>query len=88
MSLSMTAVNIKNSSEQVDVTLHHPPVTFRACCPWGVVFSCPPCEGPTPHKAHPETPIERIFREVTGRRMPPSVKRILLRKRKAKAKST
>jgi hypothetical protein len=32
--------------------------------------------------------IERIFREVTSRRMPPSVKRILLRKRKAEAKST
>ena len=41
-----------------------------------------------PHKPHPETPIELISREVTGRRMPPSVKRILLRKRKAKAKST
>jgi hypothetical protein len=41
-----------------------------------------------PHKPHCETPIERIFREVTGRRMPASVKCILLRKRKAKAKST
>ncbi len=30
-----------------------------------------------------ETPIERIFREVTGRKMPQSVKRILLPKRKA-----
>jgi len=27
-----------------------------------------------------ETTIERIYREVTGRRMPPSVKRILLPK--------
>ncbi len=41
-----------------------------------------------PRKPHHETPIERIFREVTGRRMPTSVKRILLRKRKAKAKIT
>ena len=41
-----------------------------------------------PRKPHCETPIERIFREVTGRRMPASVKCILLRKRKAKAKST
>jgi hypothetical protein len=39
-----------------------------------------------PHKPLRETPIERIFREVTGRKMPPSLKRILLRKRKAKAK--
>jgi hypothetical protein len=31
-----------------------------------------------------ETTIERIFREVTGRRMPPSTKRILLRKWNAK----
>jgi hypothetical protein len=30
-----------------------------------------------------ETTIERIFREVTGRKMPPSIKHILLRKRKA-----
>jgi len=37
---------------------------------------------------HHETTIERIFREVAGREMPPSVKRILLRKRRAKAKST
>jgi hypothetical protein len=35
-----------------------------------------------PHKPHHETTIERIFREVTGRRMPPSVRRILLRKPK------
>ena len=27
-----------------------------------------------------ETPIERIFREVMGRKMPPSIKRILLGK--------
>jgi hypothetical protein len=34
-----------------------------------------------------ETPIERIFREVTGREMPQSVKRILLRKQMAKPKT-
>lgn len=34
-----------------------------------------------------ETPIERIFREVMGRKMPPSIKRILLPKRMAKRKS-
>jgi hypothetical protein len=33
-----------------------------------------------------ETTIERIFREVMGRKMPPSVRRILLRKRTAKRK--
>jgi len=41
-----------------------------------------------PHKPHRETLIERIFREVMGRKMPLSVKHILLRKRKANAKST
>ena len=35
-----------------------------------------------PHKPHPETPIERIYREVMGRKMPLAVRRILLRKRK------
>ncbi len=30
-----------------------------------------------------ETPIERIYREVMGRKMPQSIKRILLPKRKA-----
>ena len=35
-----------------------------------------------------ETTIERIFREVTGRKMPPSVKPILLRKSKVKGTST
>jgi hypothetical protein len=34
----------------------------------------------------PETAIERIFREETGRQMPPSIKRILLRKPIAKRK--
>jgi hypothetical protein len=37
-----------------------------------------------PKKPHRETPIERIFREVTGRKMPPSVRRILLPKRRTK----
>ncbi len=34
----------------------------------------------------PETPIERIYREETGRQMPPSIKRILLRKLTPKRK--
>jgi len=34
-----------------------------------------------------ETPIERIYREETGRQMPPSIKRILLHKRTSKRKS-
>jgi hypothetical protein len=46
------------------------------------------CEGRMPHKPHRQTPIERIFREVTGHKMPQSVRRILLRKRRAKDKST
>jgi hypothetical protein len=29
-------------------------------------------------KTRPETTIERIFREVTGRKMPASVRRVLL----------
>jgi hypothetical protein len=33
-----------------------------------------------------ETPIERIFREVTGREMPQSVRLILLRKPRAEPK--
>jgi hypothetical protein len=37
-------------------------------------------------KPHRETPIERIFREVMGRKMPPSIKRILLPKRRVKRK--
>jgi hypothetical protein len=40
------------------------------------------------HMHRHETTIERIFREVTGHKMPLSVKRILLRKRKGKTKST
>jgi len=34
-----------------------------------------------PLKPRRETPIERIFREVTGRKMPATVKRVLLPKR-------
>jgi hypothetical protein len=34
-----------------------------------------------------ETPIERIFREVTGRKMGSAIKRILLRKPTAKRKA-
>jgi len=34
-----------------------------------------------------ETPIERIYREETGRNMPRSLKRILLRKPTAKRKA-
>jgi hypothetical protein len=34
-----------------------------------------------------ETPIERIFREVTGRKMSAAIKRILLRKPTAKRKA-
>jgi hypothetical protein len=49
-------------------------------------FHCP-LEGCMPLRPRRETTIERIYREVTGRKMPPSVKRILLGKRKSKAKS-
>jgi hypothetical protein len=38
-------------------------------------------------KPRPEALIERIFREVMGRKMPPSVRRILLRKSTAKRKA-
>jgi hypothetical protein len=48
----------------------------------------PPCESRMRYKPQRETPIERLFREVMGRKMPPSVVRILLRKRRAKAKGT
>jgi hypothetical protein len=37
-----------------------------------------------PPKPRRETPVERIYREVTGRKMPTSVKRILLPKRTGK----
>jgi hypothetical protein len=35
-----------------------------------------------PHKPRHETPIERIYREVTGNKMPAVVKRVLLPKRR------
>ncbi len=38
-------------------------------------------------KHHAETPIERIFRQVTGRRMNRMEKRYFLRKRKSKRKA-
>jgi hypothetical protein len=31
-----------------------------------------------------ETPIERIYREVNGRKMPPAIKRVLLRRPRLK----
>jgi hypothetical protein len=37
-----------------------------------------------PHKPHRETPIERIYREVMGRKMALAVRRVLLRKRRPK----
>ena len=39
-----------------------------------------------PRKPGRETPVERIFREVTGQKMPASIRRILLRKPKEKLK--
>jgi hypothetical protein len=37
-----------------------------------------------PGNPHRETPIERIYLEVTGRKMPLAIKRVLLRHRKSK----
>jgi hypothetical protein len=37
-----------------------------------------------PRRPHRETTIERIYREVMGRKMPPAIRHILLRKRKPK----
>ena len=54
----------------------HFPVTFRASDLSDIAFFGVGCCMARPK----ETTIERIYREVTGRRMPPSVKRILLRK--------
>jgi hypothetical protein len=45
-------------------------------------FSRPTVRVSMPHRPHRETTIERLYREVTGRKMPLSVRRILLRKRK------
>jgi hypothetical protein len=36
------------------------------------------------HKPRRETPIERIFREVMGHKMPLAIRRVLLRKRRPK----
>jgi hypothetical protein len=58
-------------------------VTFRAPCDEGLL-SVVRVEGFMPHKPHRETPIERIYREVIGRKMPLAVRRVLLRKRKPK----
>jgi hypothetical protein len=40
------------------------------------------CEADMPHKPPHETPIERIYREVTGNKMPAVVKCILLPKQR------
>jgi hypothetical protein len=39
------------------------------------------------HRPHRETPIERIFREVNGRKMSTAIKRILLRRPRDKRKA-
>jgi hypothetical protein len=41
-----------------------------------------------PHKPHRETPIERIYREVMGRKMPLAIRRILVKKTQAQADAT
>jgi hypothetical protein len=41
-------------------------------------------EGSMLHKPQRETPIERIYREVMGHKMPLAIRRVLLRKRKPK----
>jgi hypothetical protein len=51
---------------------------------WRITIYCPPCEGFMPGKPHRETPIEHIYLEVTGRKMPLAIKRVLLRNRKSK----
>jgi hypothetical protein len=43
-------------------------------------------EGRMSRKDRRETPIERIYREVTGFKMPPSLRRILLKKHTRKRK--
>ena len=37
-----------------------------------------------PHKPHRETTIERIYHEITGRKMPLAIRRVLLDKRRPK----
>jgi hypothetical protein len=51
-------------------------VTFRASCPSGVAFLAGGFMA-----RRKETTIERIYREVTGRKMSMAIKRILLPKR-------
>jgi hypothetical protein len=50
-------------------------VSCVLCC--RITIYCPPCEGFMPGKPHRETPIERIYLEVTGRKMPLAIKRVL-----------
>jgi hypothetical protein len=40
-----------------------------------------------PLKPRRETPIERIYREVTGRKMSPAIKRLLLPRQRRKRKA-
>jgi hypothetical protein len=40
------------------------------------------------HPRARETPIERIYREINGKKMPLTIRRILLRKRKTKKSRT
>jgi hypothetical protein len=54
---------------------------FRADQPLGVLFHL--VDEGMPVKLSRETTIERIYRDVTGRKMPVSIKRILLPNRKA-----
>jgi hypothetical protein len=53
---------------------------FRADQPLGVLFHL--VDEGMPVKLSRETTIERIYRDVTGRKMPVSIKRILLPNRK------
>jgi hypothetical protein len=63
-------------------------VTFRASRVTAVHFRGPFGRNAMNPRRRLETPIERIYREVNGRDMPPAIKRILLRKPKAKPKAT
>jgi hypothetical protein len=58
-------------------------VTFRASCLSGVAFLA--WEDFMARRK--ETTIERIYREVTGRKMSKAIKRILLPRRNAKPKA-
>jgi hypothetical protein len=50
--------------------------------PDGIIILLSALRVPMPHKPQRETPIERIYREVMGPKMPLAVRRILLCKRK------